>query len=617
VPVNPGRVVLDALVAGLPYAFNFLGVWLIYRLLNDFDLTVDGSFTLGAAVTAALVIYRGVNPAVATICALAAATGAGLVTAGVHLKLKVPLLLAGIITMIALYSVNLRIMDMPNISFLHVPTIFTPFSDVDPVISDLRFLGALVILLAAVSAALGFFLKTDLGLSMRAAGANTHMARSVGINTDVCAVLFLLLANALVGASGSIVAQQQLFADLNMGFGVVLVGITSILLGELALRRTGGVWSGIGAVVVGTSLYYVAVSVAVELGLRPSDLRAFTALLLLLAITASLAVRQGERWLWLRRRLLPGPPARPSSVPGAPAPRQPARRISRSASIAGRAAQARDAAATSGSPSVRGWLSLRNVTVAYNAGLPNEVVALRGLDLDIRQGDFLTVIGSNGAGKSTLVSTIAGSVRPVEGDIWLRDTLITGEPEERRARYVARVFQDPLSGTCPDFSIEENLALARRRGARRGLSLAVTERRRREFAAYLAPFGLGFEDRLGERVGRLSGGERQALALLMAVMEAPDILLLDEHTAALDPRNQSMLQEMTVRLVQASSCTTVMVTHNMEDALHYGNRMIMLHRGAVLFDVEGSDKNQLSVETLVSSFHQAHGAITTDEMLLT
>jgi putative ABC transport system ATP-binding protein len=615
--VDTGRLVLDALVSGLPYTFNFLGVWLIYRLLNDFDLTVDGSFTLGAAVTAALVTYKGFNPVLATALAGLAGATAGLVTATIHLRLKVPLLLGGIITMIALYSVNLRIMVLPNISFLHYPTIFDPVLSDDPVVSDIRSIGFLGGLLVLVALSLGTFLKTDLGLSMRATGANAQMARSIGINTAVTVVLFLLIANFLVGLGGSITAQQQLFTDLNMGIGVILVGITAILIGELVVRRVATVWGGILAVVIGTCVYYIAVSVAVRLGLQPSDLRAFTSLILLIAITTSLVLRRGETWLRIRGQEFPKPAARAMS--GNLLLAESSQEQSRATVVTAADNAVPAASDPKADERVDGagnrWLNLEKVTVVYNRAQPNEVVALHDLSLSIKPAEFVTIIGSNGAGKSTLVSAIAGSVLPAGGTLWLRGRNITHQPEHARARHVARVFQDPTTGTCPEFSIEENLALAQKRGMGRGLSFAVTRKRRRAFAEYLSGFGLGLEARLSEKVGRLSGGQRQALALLMAVMQVPDVLLLDEHIAALDPKNQVLLQEMTERIVSENGCTTIMVTHNMASAIRYGSRMIMLHRGAVLFDVQGRQKQELTVEKLIASFHGADAAIT-DEMVL-
>jgi putative ABC transport system ATP-binding protein len=613
--VEIGRLVLDALVSGLPYALNFLGIWLVFRLLNDFDLTVDGSFTLGAATTAALVT-TGWNPIAATVAAALAGGVAGLVTAFVHLKLRVILLLAGIIAWIGLYSVNLRIMGLPNISFLRHDTIFSFAASDDPVLTDLRVLALLVVLLAAVGGALGLFLKTEVGLAMRAVGANAQMARAVGVNTGLCVLVFLVLANTLVGLSGAVTAQQQYFADINMGIGVLLIGITAILLGDLFFRGRSGVWIGIIGVFVGTIVYNIAVSLAVRAGLAPTDLRAFTSAVLLIALALSVGLHWGEVNWRIRRRsedagdvddggvsyegraptalVSPEPGAPPGVISGVDRPYTPRR----------------DLAATGSSVDVKG------VTVIYNRGMPNETVALRNLTLEVPAGEFLTIVGGNGAGKSTLVSLVSGSITPVSGSLLIGGRDVSREQEHHRARHIARVFQDPLAGTCPELSISENLALAASRGRRRTLRRAVTGQRRRWFEDYLAEFRLGLETRLNERVGRLSGGQRQALSILMALMNGPDVLLLDEHTAALDPRNQTLLLEITNQLVRSSNCTTLMVTHNMDQAIRYGDRMIMMNRGRIVFDAAGTKKQQLTVPRLIELFHGGSDPVITDEMAL-
>jgi putative ABC transport system ATP-binding protein len=642
------RLILDALVAGLPYALNFLGIWLVFRLLNDFDLTVDGSFTLGAAVTGALVT-QGWHPVLATVSAAVIGGVAGLVTAFIHLKMRVMLLLSGIITMIALYSVNLRIMGLPNVSFLGIPTIFSPFLTSEPVVSDLTVLGVIAVLIGIVGLLLGLFLKTEIGLSLRATGANPRMARTVGIDTGTSILIFLVIGNCLVGLSGSVTAQQQMFADINMGIGVILIGITSILLGEIIVRRGTDVWTGISGVIVGTMTYHIAIAVVVRLGLRPTDLRAFTSVMLLVGIGVGMAITRGELWLRIRGR---GERTRETNVESVDRDARPSasgsRRIERLGNIpADRASLARggDAGglvggrlgrtgsresvteqssmsevrqAISSRPDLSegGLLSVEQVSVIYNHGFPNEVIALDRVSLKIPPGQFVTVIGSNGAGKSTLVALIAGSVRPTMGRVEFRARDISRLAEHERAREIARVYQDPLSGTCADLSIEENLALAATRGTRRGLRMAVTRTKRRLFAAYLAQFGLGLEERLGERAGRLSGGQRQALAVLMAVARAPAVLLLDEHTAALDPKNQIVLQEITDEVVRDSGCTVMMVTHNMDHAIRHGDRMIMLHRGGIIFEAQGAEKRGLTIERLVSLFHKGRETVITDEMLL-
>jgi putative ABC transport system ATP-binding protein len=603
------RLVLDALVAGLPYAFCFLGIWLVFRLLDDFDLTVNGSFTLGAAVTAALLTRAGWAPMPVTLVAAASGAVAGVCTALIHLKLKVILLLAGIITMIGLYSVNLRIMVLPNVSFLSHKTLFSGLVTGGPIESDLKSLALIGALLLVIGIALALFLKTDFGLGMRAAGSNPQMAKTVGINTSLAVLIFVVLGNILVAFSGSIVAQQQSFADVGMGNQVILIAITSIMLGEVIVWRTGNIWLAVLGVIVGTAVYQIAGAVAVRAGLQPFDLSLFTSVLLLAIIGFSLFMGRADRWLRIKRRegrspLAPSVVAPPPSRNGTPVDQEIVRQP--------RAGRLRGANVRSDGAAVE----LADIRVTYNRGMPNEVQALRGVDLAIPAGQFLTVIGSNGAGKSTLVGVTAGAVTPTSGVVRIDGRNATGDAEHRRARCVARVFQDPLAGTCPDFTVAENLALASRRGQRRGLAAAVTRARRKEFASYLGAFGLGFEDRLGAKVGGLSGGQRQALSLLMAVAQAPEVLLLDEHTAALDPKNQALVLDMTDQLIRETGCTALMVTHNMEQAIRYGDRMIMMHRGRVLMDVDGAQKAELTVQRLIDLFHRAGDVSMTDEMLL-
>ncbi len=263
-------------------------------------------------------------------------------------------------------------------------------------------------------------------------------------------------------------------------------------------------------------------------------------------------------------------------------------------------------------------LRLEGVTKYFHRGSVNEVLALRNIELHVRPGDFITVIGSNGAGKSTLLSAVAGSFTLDEGAITLGGVDITGWPEHKRAKRIGRVFQDPLLGTCATLSIEQNMALARRRGKTRGLSRGVTGKDRELFRASLKKIGLGLEDRLSDRIGLLSGGQRQALTLLMATMVRPDMLLLDEHTAALDPKTANQTVQLTEHLVCENTLTTLMVTHNMHQAISLGNRLIMLHQSEIILDVEGEAKQKLTVNDLLARFYAIKGEeFGSDKMLLT
>ncbi len=252
----------------------------------------------------------------------------------------------------------------------------------------------------------------------------------------------------------------------------------------------------------------------------------------------------------------------------------------------------------------------------FHRGTPQEVHALQGLDLVLEPGDFVTIIGSNGAGKSTLLSCIAGTIAEDAGTIRFHGTDVTSWPEWRRARLIGRVFQDPLRGTCAGGTVAQNLALALRRGERRGLGPGVRRAERELFRERLAALGLGLEHRLHDRVGLLSGGQRQALTMVMATLRTPDLLLLDEHTAALDPKTAAQILELTERTVFSQKITTLMVTHNLAHAIALGNRLVMMHRGRILFDSYGPDKARLRVGDLLQRFHEAD-AVLNDRMLLT
>ncbi len=252
-------------------------------------------------------------------------------------------------------------------------------------------------------------------------------------------------------------------------------------------------------------------------------------------------------------------------------------------------------------------LEISHVTKVFNVGTVNEKVALNDFSLTLENGDFVTVIGGNGAGKSTMMNAIAG-VWPVDaGTIKIDGTDITKLPEHKRAAFLGRVFQDPMTGTAATMGIEENLALAARRGNRRTLRAGIKASEREEYRELLKILGLGLEDRLTSKVGLLSGGQRQALTLLMATMKKPKLLLLDEHTAALDPKTAAKVLETTDLIVKRDHLTTLMITHNMRDAIAHGNRLIMLKDGKVILDIRGEEKKKLTVEDLLHKFEEASG----------
>ena len=256
-------------------------------------------------------------------------------------------------------------------------------------------------------------------------------------------------------------------------------------------------------------------------------------------------------------------------------------------------------------------LEVRDLYKTFNAGTINEKQAMNGLSLTLEDGDFVTVIGGNGAGKSTLLNLVAGVFPPDSGSISIDGQDVTKLPEHKRARFIGRVFQDPMMGTAATMGIEENLALAYRRGKARGLRYGINNAERKLYREKLAILGLGLEDRMTSKVGLLSGGQRQALTLLMATLQKPKLLLLDEHTAALDPKTAAKVLETTETIVQRDHLTTLMITHNMRDAIAHGNRLIMMDAGRIVADIRGEEKKNLTVQDLLDKFH-----VESDRMLL-
>lgn len=261
-------------------------------------------------------------------------------------------------------------------------------------------------------------------------------------------------------------------------------------------------------------------------------------------------------------------------------------------------------------------LDIQDIKKTFNPNTVNQKVALDGLSLTLADGDFVTVIGGNGAGKSTMLNAVAGVFQVDEGKIFIGGADVTRLPEHQRAGYIGRVFQDPMMGTAAGMGIEENLALALRRGKRRGLKWGITSKERGQYKELLASLGLGLENRLTAKVGLLSGGQRQALTLLMATLQKPKLLLLDEHTAALDPQTAANVLKTTEALVMRDQLTTLMITHNMKEAIAHGNRLIMLYEGRVVIDIRGEEKQRLTVEKLLNMFSHVSGSDEADDKLL-
>jgi putative ABC transport system ATP-binding protein len=264
-------------------------------------------------------------------------------------------------------------------------------------------------------------------------------------------------------------------------------------------------------------------------------------------------------------------------------------------------------------------LKLQNIGITFNAHTPDENHALSGINLDIKKGDFITVIGSNGAGKSTLYNVIAGTLKPTTGQILLdkdengQERNVTNDPEFKRARYIGRIFQNPLLGTAGRMRLEDNMMICYKKGFK-GLKISLNNKMRALFKEQLKALNMGLEDRLNDNVDQFSGGQRQALTLLMAVMSRPSLLLLDEHTAALDPTNAAIVMDLTLRFTKELGLTTMMVTHNMQHALDYGNRLLMMDKGKIILDISGKEKAKLTMDDLVAQFKKIK--VVNDQMLL-
>ncbi len=711
------ETILSGINQGLLWALLALGVFLTYRLLDFPDLTVEGSFALGGAV-AAIMVSKGQNPFLAAVVSTLAGAGAGLVTGMLHTKLKIPPILSGILTMIALWSINIRIMGSPNQS----TTENTVIVKLQSWLNLERQYSVLILGLTAVVIVVGvlyWYFGTESGSAIRATGANEKMCRAQGIQTDTQKILCLMFSNALVGLGGALVAQEQSFGDVSMGVGAIVIGLASVIIGETLFVRARNFAVKLIGVIVGSIVYRVIITLVINSNfMTPSDVKLITAIIVGLALSLpllrsafgklgnwayknnsayaafverrravtqarkhkrnalreerrrereskkrqTLTTEQSEQALERavrkledrnfaikyrarkrssralertqysivrkenkRKALAAQAEKERAALQSAPQDKRAAleKRVakldSRTAILQSmiderrKKAQMLHRSLTSGEE----ILQINNISKTFNAGTINEKKALADLSLTIYKGDFITVIGGNGAGKSTLLNMISGVYGVDKGDIWLDGDNVTKASEHRRAKYLGRVFQDPMLGTAANMEIRENLALAYRRGKIRGLKWAISRAEKAIYYQQLKRLDLGLENRMTARVGLLSGGQRQALTLLMATLVQPKLLLLDEHTAALDPKTAAKVLDLTQEITSEHNLTTMMITHNMKDAIRYGNRLIMMHEGNIIYDVSGEEKSRLSVEDLLRKFEEVSGSkMANDRMLM-
>ncbi len=594
-------LLFDAANLGLQYGLLAVGVFLSFRILQVPDLTVDGSFCLGMAVAAVMSVAG--HPVAGLVCGALAGGLAGVVTGFLMTKARINPLLAGIITMTGLYTVNITVLGGPNVSLISAPKAYASLQGLASSALGLtldkdmaRFVLALLVT-AVVIALLALFFRTELGLSVRATGDNESMVRASSINADAMKVGTIALSNAMVGLSGALLAQYQGFADVSSGSGMIVIGLASVIIGELFGGRR-SVTAGLVCAVVGSVVYRVIIQVALSLDvLNANSLKLVSAVIvaLFLAAPAFASSVRRSRQRHARRRQAPAGPdadAARAEAQGAGAPE-------------------------AGEPAM---VEVRDVTKTFGAGTALEHEVLRGVSLTLRPGEFACMIGSNGAGKSTLLNAIAGEFLTDGGSIVVGGRDVTFDPDFRRARSVSRVFQDPMRGTSPNLTVAENVALAYLRSRGNGhadLRFAMSKSNRAFIREQLAGLGFGLEERLDDKVGLLSGGQRQAVSLLMCTIGSPDLLLLDEHTAALDPLAAERVMQLTQRIVRERGIATVMVTHNMGQALSVGDRTLVMDEGRIVADVSSAERAGMGVDDLLALYRSRTGEeLDSDEVLL-
>ena len=570
------NVIQTALELGCIYALVALALFLSYSILNIADLSTDGCFTLGCAV-ACQVALTG-HPFLALLAAMAAGVCSGFITAFLQTRLGVESIMAGIIVNTGLYTINLAVMGFSStMSLVKTDTVFSIAK------SALRFTGGgyKLVLAAAVIALAGAamvgFLGTRLGLSIRATGDNAAMVRASSINPAFTITVGLCISGALTALSGGLLAQYQKSCDINVGTGMVTIALASLIIGETLVGKRTMVRRVLG-VVFGSCLYRFIVAVALRFNVPAAAMKLVSAIIVAVAISM---------------------PAIQEKIPLRSAAVRPVRH--------GRSVCKME------------MLELRDLHKTFNPGTVNEKVALNGVSLTMEAGDFATIVGSNGAGKSTLFNAITGGFIADEGSITLGGEDITFAPEYQRSRVIGHLFQDPLKGTAPNMTIEENLALAYLRAgtAPNAIFSRISRRDKEIFREKLALLDMGLEDRMKQPVGLLSGGQRQALTLLMATLVTPKLLLLDEHTAALDPATAEKVLDLTKSIVAEKKITCLMVTHNMHQALELGNRTLMMDAGRIVFDVKGEARSKMTVDDLLEKFRENAGkALDNDRILL-